>query len=205
MHKKPSGVNGPVLISPGMLPEFQRLNFPDDKAEMEAGVMRNALDISEKMQPSFYGLIGEVKPNPENDFDFSFAVKSGFEYLDLAEITIGMDNGGHEKAPSSHLVGGLVDAAWRIVESKDNKYGTRRESTVHLLLFITDWKFGLSPSCIKLLSVYCSNRSHKFKTIAYFVPLTPDDGIFMPIFPSALDLSLSPQEELDLRGLQLFQ
>ena len=205
MHKKPRGVNGSVFVGAGLSPEFQKLNFPDEKSEMESNVMRAALSISEKMQPSFYGLTGEVRLNSENDFDFSLPVKGGIEYIDLAEITIGMDKGGHENAPSSHVVGEFVDAAWKIVESKDRKYGGGRAINVHLLLFITDWKFSLSPSCIRLLSVYCKKRAHQFKSIAYFLPINPGGGIFTPIFPAGEDLNISLQEELRLRNLQLHQ
>lgn len=205
MHKKPTGTNGSVKISTGLASEFQKVNFPQDKAEIESFVMTAAYNVSKKTHPSFYGLISEPVLNVENDFDFSLPISSGIEYLDLAEITIGMERGGHDKAPSSCLVGELVDAAWKIVEAKECKYGTGRISIVHLLLFTTDWKFCLSPSCIKLLSLYSKIRAHQFKSIAYFAPINPGDGIFIPIFPSTDDCLLSPKEEMSIRNTRIYK
>ena len=165
MHKKPSGINGFVSLSPGMHPQFQKIIFPEEKSNLEAMIFDAAIRVAQGMQPSFYDLSGDPTSNFENDFDFSLPFDGGVEYLDLAEVTFGMESGGHVKAPPSHLVGDLVDAAWKVIQKKDDKYGDARRTTVHLLLYTTDWKFTLSRSCIRLLESYCAVRKHKLNRL----------------------------------------
>ncbi|MBT8515474.1 hypothetical protein G6727_08415 [Polynucleobacter paneuropaeus] len=205
MHKKPSGINGVVSLSLRVGPEFQKIILPNEKSKLEAIIFDSALKVAEGMHPPFYNLSGKPIANLENNFDYSLPIAGGVEYLDLAEITLGMESGGYIKAPSSHLVGDLVDAVWKVIQKKEDKYGDARRAVVHLLLYVTDWKFLLSPSCIRLLAFYCAKRKHEFKSIAYFVPVSMGDGIFTSCYPSSDELFISQLEEVNIRNSQLLQ
>jgi len=150
---------------------------------MEALILRGALKFSAGRERPFYSLIGEPIQNKENDLDFQIPTASGVQHLDLAEIVHSMAKGGYEGAPNRYRVGDMVDTVWGLIQAKERKYGERRKLAVHLLLYSTDWRFFLSESCIGLLRAYCMRRKQHFVSIAYYAPITVDEGILWPLSP----------------------
>jgi len=150
---------------------------------MEALILHGALKFSAGMEKPFYSLTGEPIQNLENDLDFQLPTISGIQHLDLAEIVHSMSNGGYEGAPNKYKVGDMVDVVWGLIQAKEKKYGARRKFAVHLLLYSTDWRFFLSESCISLLRAYCLRRKQHFVSIAYYAPITADEGILWPLSP----------------------
>ena len=199
-HEKPTGINGPVLITGGgPPPQFQAVPFPRSKPEMEAAILRGALKFSAGMEKPFYSLAGEPVQNKENDLDFQLPTASGTQHLDLAEIVHSMTRGGYEGAPSKFRVGDMVDNVWGVIQAKEKKYGARRRLVIHLLLYSVDWKFFLSESCIALLRLYCQRRKQHFASIAYYAPITLDEGILWPLSPID-SMSLPHIDEASLRN-----
>ena len=93
----------------------------------------------------------------------------------------------------------MVDNVWGVIQAKEKKYGARRSLAVHLLLYSIDWRFFLSESCISLLRLYCQRRKQHFASIAYYAPITLDEGILWQLIP--LDVALLPQvDEATLRN-----
>jgi hypothetical protein len=146
-------------------------------------ILRGALKFSASMETPFYSIAGEPIQNKENDFDFHLPTPSGTQYLDLAEIVVGMGQGGYAGARNRHRVGDLVDAVWGVIQAKEKKYGARRKLVIHLLLYGVDWRFLLSESCIDLARRYCLRRKQHFASIAYYAPITIDEGILWPLYP----------------------
>ncbi len=110
-----------------------------------------------------------------------------------------MDKGGYTGAPHKHSVGDLVDSVWSVIHAKEKKYGERRKLAVHLLLYSVDWRFLLSESCIALLRRYCVRRKQHFVSIAYYAPITLDEGILWPLFPVD-EASLPAMDEAAVRS-----
>jgi len=166
---------------------------------MEAMILGGALKFSAGMEEPFYSTIGEPIQNKENDLDFQLPTAFGMQHLDLAEIVHSMARGGYEGAPKTYKVGNMVDNVWGLIQAKERKYGERRSLAVHLLLYSVDWRFFLSESCISLLRLYCQRRKQHFVSIAYYAPITLDEGILWPLSP--LDTASLPQvDEAKLRS-----
>ncbi len=62
-----------------------------------------------------------------------------------------------------------------------------------------DWRFLLSESCIDLARHYCFRRKQHFTSIAYYAPITIDEGKLWPLYPVD-PASLLPIDEASMRN-----
>ena len=202
-RRKPRGLNAALKIKGAGQPELVPNVLPDEKAAIEARILDLTLKANEAQEVQLYELEGLPVQNPENDYDFTLPTTSGIEYLDLVEVVL---KGGYQGAPTSIAIGNMVDQMFALVKRKARKYGMRRRSIIHLLMYSTHWKFLPSESVIALLSLYCHRKQHGFKTVAVMMPIMDDASVLWRCFPSMKPIAdLSRQEELRLRARVLHQ
>ena len=185
-RRKPRGINGLVIMNAGVeKAEFIPDELPTDKAgierEMCAGAVRAMLFHGWRVWP----LDGEPRQLAENDFDFAFETAGEAEYLDLAEVApLKGVQGGYEGVPTTFTRGKLERAIMRLVERKGLHYGSSRRAKVHLLLYITDFRFLVSDGVVMLLKVALRRNHHGFASISYFAPIGSESGLLHVLYPA---------------------
>ena len=169
-------VETPVFI-PGKLPE-QKAAI---EREICAGAVRSMRFHGWKTWP----LASEPRQLAESDFDFAFASEGELEYLDLAEVApLKGVRGGYEGVPTTFSRGSLVTAIMRLVETKGLHYAARRRPKIHLLLYITDFRFLVSDGVVLLLKVALHRDHHGFASVSYFAPIGAESGLLHVLYPS---------------------
>jgi hypothetical protein len=200
-RRKPRGTNGPVRLTSGELPAFMPVEHPDEKDAIERRIMVGAVGAAKAQSIPLYELVSEPIQNEENHFDFTLPTDTGNEFVDLVEVVL---PGGYRQAAASYGVGAFADHMFSLVKKKALKYGMRRRSNIHLLLYSTDWKFIPSESVVALLTLYCFRRPHGFKTVAVVAPIDSDSAILwraFPPFPSAAVIPTIDEKSLRKRVL----
>lgn len=193
-------MNAALKITPGRDPELLPYQLPAEKAGIEWRILDLALKAGESQKISLYGLVGAPIQNPENDYDFTLPTVAGTEYLDLIEVVL---KGGYQGSPNSIGVGDMAEQMYSLVARKAKKYGFRRRSTVHLLLYATHWKFQPSDSVIALLSLFCRRRRHGFKSVVVMMPMMDEAALLWRCLPT--ETAMSHEEEMVLRNRVLEQ
>jgi hypothetical protein len=200
-HQKPRGVNGPTLLSGDGSAQFQPLPLPQKKADLEDVICAGAFRAFQ-----FHGWRTWRTDSPprrleENSFDFALDTSDGVEYLDLAEIApLGGTRGGYDSVPKQYKRGQLVDAVSELVRTKRRKYGVRNPATIHLLLYITDFRFHLSDGTVTLLRVALRRDAFGFRSISYFAPIDAESGVLNVLYPAPGGVPyLSPADEARYR------
>jgi hypothetical protein len=202
-RRKPRGVNEVLKVTGGLPLELIPSPLPTEKSGIEARILDLTLKAAEFMKIDLYNLVSPPVQNDENNFDFTLDTASGTEYLDLVEIVL---EGGYDGASTSIAVGDMADQMFEQIKKKARKYGTRRRSNIHLLLYSTHWKFLPNESLISLLSLYCVRKHHGFKTVAVMMPIMDEAAVLWKCFPAALEITSNLAEhERSLRARVLTQ
>ena len=196
--KKPVGVNGPIKIgfgSESSTVEFQQLDFPKSKEEIEAFVVRGFL--RDAVANNFLPPV-RIAPqqNAQDDFDFTLTIEGhGPKALELIEI-----------APLEHLRGSYAAASGKYkpyefaeyiktkILKKSERYRTSIGSGIVLLIYVTDWHFVLSESVLGLLQYWLARSSHCFQAIYCYHPIDTTLGVTHVIFPSTSQHNFNPEE-----------
>ena len=186
--RKPTGESGVTKISTGpdgARAEFEQLEFPKTKDQIEKLIVSNFL----RLAPST-GVFSfpdcAVEQNPESDLDFTLKCDDKkARKLELMEVApLEHLRGSYEAAPTSYKP---YDFARYILEKalgKSKKYGSSNRTELHLLIYITDWRFILSESVTALLQYWTLTTPHNFAGIYVYMPITKAEGIPQLIFPT---------------------
>jgi len=179
--------------------------LPTDKASIEALMMEGALRSLEFSGLDVYHLTSKPLQLAQDNFDFELPTLSGTDFLDLIEFAPLENYGGsYEKAPNRHNVGALADRAWELIKKKSKKYGGGRRVRVHLLMYITDFRFLFSDSVFALLTLWCARRYHAFRSIVYYAPIDKDAGMTRVLHPGIIPATLATfGDEQRLRNREL--
>jgi hypothetical protein len=179
-------VNGPVKLTGGHADsEFIPHQLPVSKEEIEREICSGALKAMRFHGWTAWPLGIEPRQNELDDFDFSFELGSGREYLDLAEVApLEGVRGGYEGVPTTFPRRKLTDEILRLVERKGTHYGRSRRSTVHLLLYITDFRFLVSEGVVTLSKWYLRSNHFGFKSICYYAPIDSEAGWLRVLYPA---------------------
>jgi hypothetical protein len=99
-RRKPTGSTGFVSYrEDGRGPRYQRLPFPESKADIERMILDGCLRALAGSGDNPYALAGEPAQNEENNFDFTLPTARGPEYLDLVEVAdLSRSKGSYEAA-----------------------------------------------------------------------------------------------------------
>jgi hypothetical protein len=203
MVRKPTGVSGVLRVESGGRSDFLQSSLPTDKAAIEAFILEGTLRSLEFAKVDVYHLTAAPKQLEQNNFDFELSTATGTEFLDLVEFAPIGRYRGYEGAPNKHIVGEIADAAWEVVKGKSKKYGLGRRGRVHLLIYITDFRFLFSDSVFELLTLWCARRSHGFRSVVYYAYIDDTMGLARVLHPSVGTEKLSTL--VDERRLRLVQ
>jgi len=190
-HKKPTGDSGVTKISAdaeGSKADFKRLEFPHTKDQIEKFIVENFL----RLAPSagvFPHTNCTVLQNPESDLDFTLHCADKCpRKLELMEVApLEHLRGSYTSAPSSYKPYEFGRYILNKMLSKSSKYGLSGQTELHLLIYITDWKFILSQSVTALLQYWTLKTSHNFAGIYVYMPINETEGVSQLIFPTPHD------------------
>ena len=87
-------------------------------------------------------MFSDLKPNPENDFDFTVSTERGPAYLELQEVA--PLNGPYEKAQASYKPYYYAQYILMKILEKSNKY-PKKESRNGCVPFLQNYARGLTP------------------------------------------------------------
>lgn len=190
--KKPTGHSGTFRVSsPGdgtFSTEFQKINFPTKKAEIEKIIASwfveslGKKESSEGRRPTFNDLVA----NAERDLDFSVATERGTGLLELQEVA--PLSGPYTAAPTSHTPYDRAQYVLSKIHEKSNKYGSRGATERFLLIYTTHFSFSLSDTAINSLRVWLDQAPPLFDAVFSFAPLTWGEGVTEKLYPVPADL-----------------
>jgi hypothetical protein len=193
-RRKPRGMIGSTTYYGDGKAVFSQVDLPAKKDDIERVVLAAALDAEPPLDlRTFYALTTEPEQLREQDFDFQLTTRSGTKYLDLMEVapleTVG---GSYQKVPAYHSLAERVEAVYAKILTKSAKYGRPRTS-VHLLLYATDYRFDLEGGDGDLLAHRLNRREHCFATVLY-----------ARLYPGrrAVNRVLFPLSKVELRRLE---
>jgi|TARA_B110001452_G_scaffold144902_1_gene120460 hypothetical protein len=194
-HNKPVGKLNPKIIRGGKAESApNRFIFPNTKNEIEKKVASTFLNLISKNEKYDLSVGYRLIENPENNLDFFVECPESF-YLELTEITPpGKMKGGYEKLSYEHNIGEHLEKVLSLILRKSDKY-LGLDTSVNLLMYITDDRSLPSPSMEKALMFMLNQNDHKFKNVYAFYPLLENDGPIIQFYPNSFDNISS--EEID--------
>ena len=194
---KPVGVNGPVKVSVGTdssTVEFQHLDFPNTKEEIEAFIVHGFL--RDAVANNFLPPVSIApRQNAQDDFDFTLTIE-GHEpkSLELMEIApLEHLRGSYAVAPAKYKPYELAEYIKTKILKKSERYRTSAGAGIMLLNYVTDWHFVLSESVLRLLQYWLARSSHSFQAIYSYQPIDRAFGVVHVIFPSTSQDNFDPE------------
>ncbi len=184
--RKPTGKNGLVRMSfspKRSLAEFQPIEFPTTKEEIEKLIVGGFLKAAKEQNLLDNSV--EEKQNQLDDFDFTLSTAFKEKSLELMEIAP-LENlsGSYKSAPTSYKPYDFADYIFKKLMGKSDRYSGSTGSGLILLMYITDWRFVLNEMVITLLEYWSLHKQHSFERIYCYSPITSDEGVLSPIYPT---------------------
>ena len=164
--KKPTGEIGATVNSPNSA-GWERIQFPTEKHKIEQVVLDWFVKAGQKAGFSFR----RIKPNKENDFDFDLTLPGGLVHLELTELMYRDDEGQPYQSRNSRIE--TLRYANQIVDSirkKNAHYSAKQKVPIHLLTYITHWRFGLSENVIATVQHLLSKSPLVFEHVFLVTP-----------------------------------
>lgn len=182
---KPTGVKGSIRLSPGSSESavsWEQVEFPRDKEGIERFIVDGFLLEAKKV-----GMVpadAQAKQNPQDDFDFTLIAGGRTMHLELMEAVM-LSGGGYEKAPQSLDAYEYASDVMSKIEGKSAKYGITGRGELALLIYVTDYRFGLEGPSLDVLRLFCRKEEgrHGFSHIFLYTPRHPG-GTATQIFPT---------------------
>lgn len=180
-RRKPRGEVGPITIGPTKGEGgFKPLDLPNTKEAIEEYVVEGVRSTVQKLGGKF----PDTFRTQEDDFDFTFEGEHGKRYLELMEIApLELTGGRYDGSPVSYQQGAMAELVYGRILKKAKKYGSRRNARINLLTYATDWRFQLSKGVLALISFWSMRREHPFESIAYYLPMSPEEGQLAVLYP----------------------
>lgn len=199
--RKPRGISGSTRLTGGSpTGEFIPLQLPNDKASIERVMCDGAYGALQLAGREVWPTGKVPRQLAEDNFDFAFDTAPELAYLDLAEVAPLSEHGGrYENAPRTFKRKKLVNAVKSVVQKKAMHYGLNRKVTVHLLLYVTDYRFRVSDTVVVLLRIALARTHYAFKSVCFYAPVTIETGVLHILWPSPDGVPfLSTQQEREL-------
>ncbi len=171
---------GPVKFS-GEGIEFQKIDFPRNKEEVEAFIVRSFLNSGGMLPLTINGF----SQNEQSDFDFSIDTSEGKKYLELMEIAP-LENlrGSYQSAPPKYRPFDFAEYIFKKMMMKSDKYQGVISSNICLLVYITDWAFTISEKVVTLLQYWTANKTHSFQYVFCYSPIDQSTGDARLLYPT---------------------
>lgn len=196
MPKKPSGIIGPVVLKAtlqGLLGGLEKIKFSSAKEDIE----RFIADLWAREIRRTGGSILDVKQNSDqNDFDLTIELPGGFVFLDLVEV-IYRDSKGRPYDNDDVQVK-VFDFAEQIrdtVLKKSRHYGKVNSRPIHLLLYVTHWRFWPIELVVRLAQYLLLQTPPITENVFLLMPLDSEAAVCRVLFPSENPLEGRDPEE----------
>ena len=177
--RKPTGVTGPVRIHgtfPDVQMEFQKVDFPLEKAEIETFVVESFL-LATKGKTVLKLPFVNLRRNSLDDYDFTDIGATRLTHLELMEMApMESTGGGYYGAPSSYNSYDFARAICDKLLAKSSRYSVPAETRLVLLMYTTDWHFHLSETAVTFLQYLVGQVPHVFSEVYAYSPRSQTDG-----------------------------
>lgn len=201
--RKPTGKIGPIRASAtpdGVSVVWRPVEFSEKRDEVELHIMKLFCDaLCREGFPSV-----KYKQNAENDFDFTLDLPGGRTYLELTEILyeeVGGELANSERTNPYQSRKTIVEVdrygrqIAEAVKRKSRQYGRAGQIPVHLLTYVTHWRFAPSETVIRLAQYHLLAKPPIFDYVFMIVPLMGDSAELRMLYPSHNPLEgRSPEE-----------
>ena len=192
MPNKPSGDSGPTRLSGSGEVDWQKLNFPADKPQLEEMIMGIFVGSLPKQggncpdEVTFLRVLS-YKQNQEYDLDFTLKTDRGDKLIDLMEIApLKQLQGEYREASGAYTVGEFSDYIVEEIMKKALKYGALKH--ILLLCYDTHWAFRPSETVFNLIRVALLSRHHPFERVYHFSPIDSTFGAIEKLYPAPLQV-----------------
>ncbi|QGM46671.1 hypothetical protein [Methylocystis heyeri] len=177
--KKPSGQTGPISLG-GNGPRRHLVKFPTDKAKLE--LMIAELFVNSRVLPNNdLRYFSNLKPNPENDLDFTVDTGLGKKLLELAEFApLDKFKTSYDRAPPYLTMSQFCDFYLELINKKSNHQGGRDRL---LLTYKTHSAFFVSLPVIEVVRRQLSLSQPKFERVYFLSPHDETDASTWEVFP----------------------
>jgi hypothetical protein len=193
--KKPVGQIGPYVVQSsqvGIAARWATVPFPENKAEIE----RKMVGYLEKAIAANGGIVLAVKQNDEANLDFTLNLPGGTVDLELREIHY-LDGVGNPYISRNIRIQSSTYARqiFHAVQEKSAKYSAHSKVPMHLLLYITHWRFLPSEVVIRLVQHFLQQRPSIFENVILVLPIDDKEATVRVLYPSVEPLERRPPEE----------
>jgi hypothetical protein len=184
MAKKPTGSIGPISVTStptGAVGAWNKVEFPKDKE----GIEKLVVEMWANATRSAGGTILEIIPNKQNDFDFTLVLPGGKVSMDLVEFIY--RDGQGKPYDSDQIEIQSFDYAKQLVATvmeKSAHYGKAGTQSIHLLIYITHWRFWSNEVAIRLAQHFLSESPPIFENVFFVEPLDAIQGNARVLYPS---------------------
>jgi hypothetical protein len=194
MPKKPSGRIGPIQISEtssGPIGEWKEVRFPDQKEEQEQLVLSWFLAEMRRRGAK----ITNHRRNEENNLDFTLEMPSGPVLLELTEVMYKDQEGEPYKSESARINSYLYAEHIRdAIMKKSYRYGEVYSQPIHLLTYITHWRFYTSEVVIRLAQNMLLHSRPIMENVFFLEPRNETEAYLRVLYPSRNPLNGHSQE-----------
>jgi hypothetical protein len=182
---KPTGQIGPFRITGGPnrpVGDWSKIQFSTKKEEIEQFILNLFLAEMRKNDASIIA----AKKNPENDFDFTLELPGGRVSLDLTEI-IYRDAEGRPYAGDNIRIQSYTYAEQirDAVMAKSAHYAGISGQPIHLLTYITHWRFHAHEVVIRLVQHMLQQSRPIMENVFFLSPLDETAATLRVLYPSA--------------------
>jgi hypothetical protein len=197
MPDKPTGRIGPYRISrgpDGPVGDWVKIQFPKEKENIEQFILELFLSEMRKNGAS----ILSAKKNPENSLDFTLELPGGRVSLELAEIFYrdadGLPYEGEGIRIESYRYAEQIRDA---IMKKSARYGKAGTQPIHLLTYITHWRFHAHEVVIRLVQYMLQQSQPIMENVFFLSPLDKTSAVLRVLYPSQ-----NPLESHDINSFR---
>jgi hypothetical protein len=204
MAKKPTGNIGPFSATStpnGVTGAWKKIEFPKDKESIEKLVVEMWASATRSAGATIY----EIIQNRQNDFDFTLVLPGGTVSMDLVEFIY--RDGQGKPYDGDQIEIKSFDYAEQLVATvmgKSAHYGKVGAQPIHLLVYITHWRFWSNEVAIRLAQYFLSEIPPIFENVFFIEPFDAKEGNARVLYPSRSPMEgHSPEEFKDHFSLTL--
>jgi len=136
--------------------------------------------------------------NPENDFDFTLELPGGRVSLDLMEIIYRDDKGRPYESENLRIDSyKYAEQIREAVMAKSGHYGKAASQPIHLLTYITHWRFHAHDVVIRLVQYMLQQSWPIMENVFFLSPLDDKSAALRVLYPST-----NPLEGHDLSSFK---
>ena len=182
--RKPTGETGPFRVEMNageVVGGWAKIPFPSVKADIE----KTVVGYFERAMTKNGASIVAARQNAEADFDFTLTLPGGTVDLELREIHY--QDGSRRPYESRDIKIKSCTYAEQIrdaVQHKSARYSPNSKVPVHLLLYLTHWRFQPNEVVIRLAQHFFAEQPPIFENVFLLQPLDDRDAEVRVLYPS---------------------